>query len=45
MKLICAFLTAALLILGGCANTQNMTAEELDAIRQSNERYERSKGP
>jgi hypothetical protein len=45
MKAICAIIAAALIIVSGCANTQNMTAEELEAIRQSNERYERSKGP
>lgn len=45
MKVIYAILAIALIILSGCANTQNMTAEELEAIRQSNERYERSKGP
>ncbi|MCU0560247.1 MAG: hypothetical protein MUD16_08640 [Desulfobacterales bacterium] len=45
MKAICAILATALILLSGCANTRNMTPEELEAIRQSNERYERSKGP
>lgn len=45
MKAIYAIIAAALIIVSGCANTQNMTPEELEAIRQSNERYERSKGP
>lgn len=45
MKSICTILIAALLLVSGCANTQNMSAEELDALRKSNERYERSKGP
>lgn len=35
----------ALLLLISCASTKNMTAEEFEAIRKSNERYERSKGP
>lgn len=45
MKVICAILAIALLISSGCAGTRSMTAEELEAIRQSNERYERSRGP
>lgn len=45
MRPIYAILTAALLMVSGCANTRNMTAEELEAIRQSNIRYEHSRGP
>lgn len=35
----------ALMFLISCASSKNMTPEELEAIRKSNERYERSKGP
>jgi hypothetical protein len=45
MKPAVAIIMAALLLLISCANTKNMTPEELEAIRKSNERYERSKGP
>lgn len=45
MKSALAIILAALLLLTGCASTQNRTPEELEAIRKSNERYERSKGP
>jgi major membrane immunogen (membrane-anchored lipoprotein) len=40
-----AFILAALLLLTSCASSKSMTPEELEAIRKSNERYERSKGP
>jgi hypothetical protein len=39
-----AIILAALLFLISCASTKNMTPEELEAIRKSNERYERSRG-
>jgi hypothetical protein len=45
MKSTIAIILAAWLFLVSCANTQNMTPEELEAIRKSNERYERSRGP
>jgi hypothetical protein len=45
VKSTIAVIMAALLFLISCASTQNMTPEEREAIRRSNERYERSKGP
>jgi len=45
VKSTLACIMAALLFLASCASTKNMTPEELEAIRKSNERYERSKGP
>jgi hypothetical protein len=40
-----AIIMAALLFLISCASTQNMTPEELEAIRKSNENYRRMQGP
>jgi predicted outer membrane protein len=40
-----AIILAALLLLTSCASNKDMTPEEREAIRKSNERYERSKGP
>jgi cytochrome c556 len=45
MKSIIAIVMAALLFLISCVSTQNMTEEEREAIRKSNERYERMRGP
>jgi hypothetical protein len=45
MKSMIAIMMAALLFLTSCASTKTMTPEELEAIRKSNERYERSRGP
>lgn len=45
MKSVLAIALAALLFLMGCAGNRALTPEELEAIRKSNERYERSKGP
>jgi len=45
VKSTIAIIMAALLLLISCASTKSMTPEELEAIRKSNERYERSKGP
>jgi outer membrane lipoprotein-sorting protein len=45
MKSTLAILIAALVFLTSCASDRPMTAEELEAYRKSNERYERSKGP
>lgn len=45
VKSMIAIILAALLFLISCASTKNMTPEELEAIRKSNERYEKSKGP
>jgi hypothetical protein len=44
VKSTLAIILAALLFLISCASTKNMTPEELEAIRKSNERYERSRG-
>ncbi len=41
----CSLLLLALLVIVGCANTSQMSAEEREAIRRSNEVYERSRGP
>ena len=45
MKPILSILLSALLFLTSCASTQNMTPEEIEAIRKSNERYEMERGP
>jgi hypothetical protein len=45
MKSFTAILMAAVLFLINCASTQNMTAEEREAIRKSNAKYEYMKGP
>jgi hypothetical protein len=45
MKTVLSIWIAALLFLTACVNTQNMTPEEREAIRKSNERYERERGP
>ncbi len=45
MKSTIAVIMAFLLFLASCASSKTMTPEELEAIRKSNERYERSKGP
>jgi hypothetical protein len=45
MKSILAIMLAALLFVMGCAGDRALTPEELEAIKKSNERYERSKGP
>jgi hypothetical protein len=45
VKATLAIIMAAVLFLISCASTQNMTPEEREAIRKSNERYERMKGP
>jgi hypothetical protein len=45
MRSVIAIIVTALLLLSSCTSTKNMTPEELEAIRKSNERYERSKGP
>ncbi len=45
VKSTIAIIMAALLLLISCASSKSMTPEDLEAIRKSNERYERSKGP
>ncbi len=45
MKSAFAIALAALLFMTSCAGMRDLTPEEREAIRQSNERYERSKGP
>ncbi len=42
---LCSLLLLALLAIGGCADTRQMTAEEREAIRRSNAAYECSRGP
>jgi hypothetical protein len=44
VKSTLAIIMAVLLLLISCASTKNMTPEELEAIRKSNERYERMQG-
>ena len=45
VKSTIAIIMAALLFLISCANSKNMTPEELEAIRKSNENYRRMQGP
>jgi hypothetical protein len=45
MKSFIAIIIAALLFLISCANTQNTTAGEREAIRRSNAKYEYMRGP
>ena len=45
VKATLAIIMGAVLFLISCASTQDMTPEYREAIRKSNERYERMKGP
>ena len=45
VKSTIAIIMAVLLFMISCASSKNMTPEELEAIRKSNERYESMKGP